>query len=157
MRQVPRTLPVLMIIILLCAAFAPAADAAEPDAIVGMWNNAEKDAKIDVFPCGEAYCGRIVWLKTPDYPADSEDGVPGTPKLDHNNPDKALRKMPVIGLQIVRDFRFDGENRWSGGLVYDPKNGKTYKGKMTLVAPDRLDLRGYIGISLIGRTTIWTR
>lgn len=156
MNEMPRMLHLLVSMVFF-AALSSAAAAADPDAIVGVWNNAEKDAKIEVFRCGEAYCGRIVWLKTPDYPADSEDGVPGTPKLDHNNPDKALQQMPVIGLQIVRDFRFDEENRWSGGLVYDPKNGKTYKGKMTLTAQDRLDLRGYIGISLIGRTTTWTR
>ncbi len=146
---------------LLCAALLAvlpaAAAAAGADDVLGAWDNAEKDAKIEVFRCGEAYCGRIVWLKVPDYPEGSTDGAPGTPKLDHNNPDAELRKLPVIGLQIVRGFRHDGDDRWTGGTVYDPKNGKTYKGRMTLVAPDRLDLRGYIGISLIGRTTTWTR
>lgn len=140
------------------AAFsAGAAAAAGPDDILGVWDNEEKDAQIELYRCGERYCGRIVWLQAPNYQEGSTDGTPGTPKVDHNNPDPALRKNPVIGLDIVKDFRYDRENRWTDGTVYDPKNGKTYKGKMTLGDDGRLDLRGYIGISLFGRTTSWTR
>lgn len=131
--------------------------AAGPDDILGEWNDEKKDAKIEIYKCSESYCGRITWLREPNYPADSTDGTPGTPKLDHNNPDATRTKDTVIGLNIVKGFRYDGENRWNGGTVYDPKNGKTYKGKMMLVSPSRLDLRGYIGISLIGRTTNWSR
>ena len=136
------------------AAFAAAPG---PDDILGVWNNEEQDAKIEIYPCGDRYCGRIVQLKEPLYPAGSPDGVPGSPKLDRNNPDAALRKAPIIGLEIVRGFSFAGENTWKGGQVYDPKNGRTYSGRMTLVSPLRLDLRGYVGISLLGRTTTWTR
>ena len=134
-----------------------AAGAAGPDDILGPWYNQEKDAQIEIVKCGEAYCGKILWLKEPNYPEGSKDGAPGTPKLDHHNPDPAHRKAPVLGLVIVNGMRYDGEGKWSGGTVYDPKNGKTYKGKMTLVSPTQLDLRGYIGISLIGRTASWTR
>ncbi len=137
--------------------FAVIARGAGADEILGVWNNQEKTAQIEVFHCGELYCGKIVWLKEPNYPEGSQDGVPGTPKQDHNNPAQGLRSMPVLGLRIVNDMHADGEGKWSGGTVYDPKNGKTYKGKMTLVSPDRLDLRGYVGISLLGRTTTWTR
>jgi uncharacterized protein (DUF2147 family) len=131
--------------------------AASGDDILGVWNNGEKDAKIEIFKCVEKYCGTIVWLKVPNYPEDSKDGVPGTPKLDHNNPDISLRAKPILGLEIVHDFMYKGDNKWADGKVYDPKNGKTYSGKMTLVAPNQLDLRGFIGFSLLGRTTTWTR
>jgi uncharacterized protein (DUF2147 family) len=127
------------------------------DDILGVWSNEERDAKIEIFKCGEQYCGKIVWLKEPNYPAGSKDGTPGTPKLDHRNPDPALKSRPVIGLQIVRDFIFAGDSLWKNGKVYDPKNGKTYRGKMTLVSPAQLNLRGFIGFSFIGRTTSWTR
>ncbi|MHB8844233.1 MAG: DUF2147 domain-containing protein [Nitrospirota bacterium] len=131
--------------------------AANADDILGVWFNGEKDAQIEIFKCGEKYCGKIVWMKEPNYPAGEKDGVPGTPRLDHRNPDPAHRKDPVQGLQIVHDFVFAGDDRWKDGKVYDPKNGKTYSGKMTLVSPKQLDLRGFIGISLIGRTAVWTR
>ena len=130
---------------------------AAADDILGVWNNEEKDALIEIYKCGEKFCGKVIRLKEPNYPAGSKDGVPGTPKLDHSNPKPELRAVPVIGLNIVHDFKFAGENVWKDGKVYDPKNGKTYSGRMTLVSPIQLNLRGFIGISLIGRTTSWTR
>jgi len=137
--------------------WSPPAVYAGADDILGIWNNQEKDAKIDIFKCGDKYCGKIVWLKEPNYPEGSTEGVAGTPKLDNNNPDPALRKTPRLGLPIVHDFVHAGESKWTDGKVYDPKKGKTYSGKMTLVSPNQLDLRGFIGISLIGRTATWTR
>jgi uncharacterized protein (DUF2147 family) len=146
-------LPVIMLAQLIVAA----AYAAGADDILGVWNNQEKDARIEIVRCADKYCGRIVWLKAPNYPEGSNEGIPGTPKLDHNNPDKDLRNSPVIGLQIMRDFSYTGGNTWSKGRVYDPKNGRTYSGKLTLVSSAQLNLRGFIGISLIGRTAVWTR
>jgi uncharacterized protein (DUF2147 family) len=136
---------------------AASAFAASGDEILGVWNNQEKDARIEIFKCGDKYCGKIISLNEPNYPAGSRDGTPGTPKHDHKNPDPALRSRPIIGLQIVNDFVFAGDSLWKDGMVYDPKKGKTYSGKMTLVSPTQLNLRGFIGISLIGRTAIWTR
>ncbi len=136
---------------------ATAAAAAGGDAVLGVWLNQEKDAKIEIYRCAEQYCGKVVWLKEPVYPPGSQDGVPGTPKVDHHNPDHALRSRPIIGLTIVRGMTYAGDNTWKHGTIYDPKSGKTYSAKMTLVSPAELHLRGYIGISLIGRTAIWTR
>ena len=147
-------IPMIAGMLLMTAAFSYAAGA---DDILGVWYNQEKDAKIELFKCGAKYCGKVVWLKEPNYPEGSKEGVPGTPRLDNNNPDPALKHIPRLGLTIVHDFVFDGGNKWVDGKVYDPKNGKTYSGKMTLVAPTQLNLRGFIGISLLGRTTIWTR
>jgi uncharacterized protein (DUF2147 family) len=124
---------------------------------LGVWNNEEHDAKIEIFKCGEKYCGKIVSVKEPNYPAGSKEGEPGTPRLDGKNPEITKKSMPIIGLQIVSDFILDGENAWKGGTVYDPKNGKTYRGKITLVSPNKLNLRGFVGIPLFGRTTTWTR
>ena len=125
--------------------------------IVGVWYNQARDAKIDIAQCGEKYCGKIVWLKEPSYPPGSKDGTPGTPKLDHNNPDPSLKKTPVMGLEIVRDFQFSGDNLWKDGKIYDPKSGKTYSAKITLVSPTQLNLRGFVGVSLFGRTETWTK
>lgn len=125
--------------------------------ILGVWNNEERDAKIEIYKCGDKYCGKVIWLKEPNYPEGSKDGIPGTPRLDHNNPDPSLRNTPIIGLNIVHDFSSAGGHTWFGGTVYDPKNGNTYRGKMTLVSPNQLNLRGFVGIPLFGRTTTWTR
>ncbi len=77
--------------------------------------------------------------------------------LDHNNPDPKLRKIPLIGLPILLDFVFTGDNSWKNGKIYNSETGKTYSGKLTLVAPNQLNVRGFIGISLIGGTTTWMR
>ena len=145
---------VLLLFILLSAA---AALAANGDDILGVWNNEEKDGKIEIFKCGGKYCGKIIWAKEPNYPAGSTEGPPGTPRRDHLNPDPAKRSRLILGLQIVNDFSFAGDDTWKGGTVYDPKSGNTYRGKMTLASPDRLELRGFIIIPLFGRTTTWTR
>ncbi len=145
----------VLVMVLIGAAIAAGAEKA--DAILGVWYNQEKDSQIEIYRCGDAYCGKVVWLKDPDYPAGSKEGAPGTPKLDHHNPDPAKRSTPILGLVIVRGFNFAGDGHWKGGTVYDPKSGKTYQGKMTLVSPGELKLRGFVGISLFGRTTTWTR
>ena len=127
------------------------------DDIIGIWFNQDKDAKIEIFKCGDNYCGKIVWLKEPVYPTGSKLGTPGTPKLDHYNPNSTHKRDPLLGLQIVQGFQFSGGNLWKNGKIYDPDSGKTYSAKATLASPSELDLRGFIGISLIGRTEKWTR
>ncbi len=136
---------------------ASSVSAADPDDILGVWNTEDKDAKIEIYKCGIKYCGKILWLQEPTYPPDSKEGAPGTPKLDQNNPNPELRKTPLIGLPILLDFMFDGNNSWKKGKIYNSESGKTYSGKMMLVSPNQLNVRGFIGISLIGGTTTWTR
>jgi uncharacterized protein (DUF2147 family) len=124
--------------------------------ILGIWKTAMDESKVDVFMCGEKICAKIIWLKNPLY-TDSSDGKVGTPVIDRKNPDPALKSRPVLGLRILEGFTAVGENNWGNGSCYDPKSGNTYRGKMHLSAPDRLELRGYIGIPLFGRTSVWTR
>jgi uncharacterized protein (DUF2147 family) len=125
--------------------------------IFGEWWNQEKEAKIEIYPCDGKTCGRIVWLREPNFPANDAQGMGGKSKIDRENPDSSLRERPILGMNIVWSFNFAGENLWEGGFIYDPRDGKTYKCKMTLESPDRLNVRGFIGISLIGKTNIWTR
>jgi uncharacterized protein (DUF2147 family) len=61
-----------------------------------------------------------------------------------------------MGLDILSGFKYGGGNIWQDGKIYDPKNGKTYSCKMTLEG-NELKVRGYVGFSLLGRTTVWTR
>lgn len=69
-----------------------------------------------------------------------------------------LKDKPIEGMTIMWGLMPDGENSWSGGEILDPSNGKTYKLKATLSADGQtLELRGYIGVSLIGRTQTWQK
>jgi len=145
------------LVLLLTIAVLCATAWADNDDILGTWFNQDKDAKIEIFKCGNDYCGKIVWLKNPTYSADSKEGTPGTPKLDTKNPDAAKRKTPLLDLQIVQGLQFSGDNQWKNGKIYDPDSGKTYSSKATLASHDQLDLRGYVGMSMFGRTEKWTR
>lgn len=71
---------------------------------------------------------------------------------------KGERKdKPIMGMTILWGLKKDGD-AWAGGEIFDPKNGKTYRCKMTLSEDGKsLNVRGFIGISLIGRTQTWLR
>ena len=116
------------------------------DVILGTWLTASGKAKVLIYKEGNKYNGKIVWLKNPSY----DDGKP---KVDKNNPDKTKQTSPLMGLNMLKDFVFD-DDEWEDGTIYDPENGKTYSCTMTY-REGKLDVRGYIGISLIGRTQTW--
>ncbi len=121
--------------------------------VIGVWLNADKDAHVEVYQQGNKFFGKIVWMKDPIDP------VTGKPKVDNLNPDPALQSRPKMGLILLNNFVFD-EDEWTDGEIYDPKNGKTYSCYMEfedLSDLNTLKIRGYIGVSLVGRTTYWTR
>jgi len=145
-------------ILIVCLMFLPMlntnAQEVKSDDILGIWLNEDKDAHVNIYLENDKYYGKIVWL---DEPIDEETGKP---KLDDENNDESLRDRPVMGLLLLRDFEFDGDDEWENGKVYDPKNGKDYSCYMEFPDEDdknKLKVRGYIGFSLLGRTTYWTR
>jgi uncharacterized protein (DUF2147 family) len=106
---------------------------------------------VRIYKNGEKYQGKIVWLKEPNDPET------GKPKVDKNHPDQATRTRPVLGLINVWGFIFKEDNLWDDGNIYDPKNGNTYSCTIRMENANTISVRGYIGVSLIGRTDTWTR
>ena len=135
---------------------ATTAFAAMPDDVIGPWHTDGERSSLEIFKCGEKLCGKVVWLKNPNYISQT-DGPVGTPKVDRKNPDPALRNRPIIGLQVIEGLIPTGDNRWENGSCYDPESGNSYQCKIRLEKPDRLEVRGFIGISLLGRTYVLTR
>lgn len=119
------------------------------DAILGKWINSSGEAHIDITKRGAKYFGKIVWLKEPK-------DEKGNTKTDVKNPQQSLRSKPIVGLEILKDFIYD-DGKWIDGKIYDPQSGKVYSCTMTLKPNGQLSMRGYIGISLIGRSEIWKR
>lgn len=146
----------LLLCTLALAACAVPALADGPDGVLGVWVTADGKARVEVTRHGDVYDGSIVWLKEPLYPADDKT-APGQTKVDRNNPDKSLQSRPILGLPLISGFKYAGDNVWSDGTIYDPNNGKLYSCKLTLTMDGSLRVRGYVGISLFGRTEIWTR
>ncbi|MDB4926764.1 DUF2147 domain-containing protein [Mucilaginibacter sp.] len=137
------------LILLFLSIFNFAASAQKADAILGTWVNPSGEDHILIYKIGNKYFGKLDWIK---YPNDEN----GKPKTDKKNPDDALKSRPELGLELLKDFIFDGDKVYIDGTIYDPKSGKTYSCKMTIDS-NKLKIRGYIGISLLGRSEIWTR
>lgn len=123
----------------------------QSETITGEWYNNEKDAVIEISKTdNDNFEGHIVWMK---YPNDEN----GKPKVDNLNPNKSLQDRPRMGLKIMYGFKQDSDKKWSDGEIYDPKSGNTYSGTMTQTSENTLDLRGYVGLPIFGRTSTWTR
>ena len=121
------------------------------DEILGVWKTGSGKGKVEIIKKGDQYLGKIVWLNEPIDPKT------GKPKTDIQHPDHALHQRPLLGLVNLWGFQFKGDNKWEDGHIYDPNNGKDYKCIITLKDINTLNVRGYIGISLIGRNDTWTR
>jgi uncharacterized protein (DUF2147 family) len=136
------------VVVFLVSVFGTQLVKAQSDKIEGIWLNEEKDAKIQIYKARDGkFYGKIIWLKEPTKN--------GKPKTDEKNPKQNLKNQPLVDLIILKGFEMDG-NSYEDGTIYDPNNGKTYDCKMTYKGKT-LSIRGYIGISLFGRTTVWER
>lgn len=135
--------------LLLCA-FAAVSSAAGASDLSGTWMNEKKRVAIRIDNCGDQLCGYIVWLKR------SKDAN-GNPRLDRHNPDPVLQNRTLCGLQILTGFRRLTDATWDDGQIYDPTDGRSYSSNITLEHDGTLKVRGYVGISLLGKTIAWTR
>jgi uncharacterized protein (DUF2147 family) len=126
----------------------PVASTADVSDVNGTWLSGDGDGLIAVRVEGTRLSAKILGSRS-----NQED----RPTTDVHNPDPMLRNRPLIGLELFEGFRNEGDGEWSGGTIYDPNNGKTYSCKLKLIGPDTLNVRGFIGISLIGRSETWKR
>lgn len=130
------------------AAFAQATPA-------GVWKTVDDESKkekslVRIVEQGGVYTGRVERLLDPDAPKDAVC-------KDCNDDRKG---KPIVGMTIIRNVKASADDKqtFEGGDILDPNNGKVYKVRMK-VAPDggKLDVRGYIGTPMLGRTQTWTR
>lgn len=117
---------------------------AQETGLLGYWKE-PTGSILHIETCGADVCASVVSIS------------PAAPThIDANNPNPTLQHRSLCGLRIGEGFKPESSTRATGGSLYDPKTGKTYKGLMESHG-DQLDLRGYIGFSLFGRTERWTR
>jgi uncharacterized protein (DUF2147 family) len=130
----------------LAAVACPAA--AGPDPAFGEWLTQDGFAHVAIAPCSQdpsMACGAVTWLKDPV----------GHPTRDIHNPDRSLRNRPLVGVLAIRDMHPQGPGHFTGGTVYDPKSGKTYKGRLTALSRNRLQVGGCV--LMICDSETWTR
>lgn len=116
----------------------------DSELIVGTWFTDDKASKIQIYKVQNQYFGKVVWLKNPL--------VNGKAVTDSKNPDSKLRSRNVLGLTIFNNFIFEGNNSWTDGEIYDVRTGRTVAGKISMKNKNTLDLRGYIGKPIFGKT-----
>jgi uncharacterized protein (DUF2147 family) len=121
------------------------------DALIGVWEPSHGKARVKIDKIADKYYGKIVWLREPNDPATGE------PKVDKNNPDASMHKVPLRGYRLLKDFEYTGDGEWSKGTIYDPENGSTYSCVIKLKDENSIEIRGYIGVKTFGRTDVWTR
>ncbi len=116
----------------------------------GVWFDDTGDGAVEIGPCGDRLCGRIVWLKSPTDKS-------GRPLTDGYNPEAAMRKRPICGLPVIGDLKRQNNGAWDAGWIYDPKEGKSYDVELKLRSADRLVVTGYLGTKFLSESFIWTR
>jgi uncharacterized protein (DUF2147 family) len=116
---------------------------------VGHWQIVNSDGtpggKVETYLENGKLFGKVTEVRPGRTPQDLCDKCSGE-----------YKNQLILGMVIMRNFHPDGDD-WVGGTVVDPENGWEYKGKLWAVGKDNLHLRGYIGISLLGRTEHWVR
>src|SRR3954471_4469281 len=128
--------------VVLLAAMLIAAPAHAAAPVTGAWLTDDRDGIVEIAPCGDKICGRLVKSLVP---------IKGPP-FDRYNPDPALRNRPIIGLPVLLALVQD-DQVWRG-QIYDPRRGRHYKATVERIAADKLKVRGCI--SIICRTIMWT-
>ena len=125
--------------VMMVVCFSGSALAADP---TGDWHVADKTAVIRIASCGEALCGTIASTLTPG--------------IDEHNPDPSMHNRPIVGVQILLGMRLNDLGRWKGE-IYNPENGKTYLGYISLTGDDVLRIDGCVLGGLLCGGENWTR
>ena len=116
---------------------------------VGQWKVIDSDGtpggQVETYIENGALFGRVTGARPGRAPDSLCDKCSG-----------ALKHKRIMGMIIMRNFHPEGDD-WTGGTVVDPENGKEYRGKIWAIGSDKLGMRGFVGISLIGRTATWVR
>jgi uncharacterized protein (DUF2147 family) len=132
-------------VLFLAIALGALADDDKQSHILGNWLTESKDGIIQIrVATGGTYEGRIIGGNHPG-------------RLDEKNPDATLRGQSLRGAIILHGLHYDGDGKWSGGAIYEPDSGRTYKCSVELMSADTLKIRGFIGFSLLGKSQLWTR
>jgi uncharacterized protein (DUF2147 family) len=124
------------------------------NSFVGVWSTEEDKSRVEIKACADdeaKLCGTIIWLKEP---LDDK----GKPKTDKNNPEEQRRGRPILGLPLLSGFeKTDDPKVWGDGKIYNPEDGEVYSCTMELLSDGVLEVLGYIGIPLFGKTQEWQR
>ena len=136
-------IPLRRLLLALSLALVPLAASAAAPSVAGRWLTDDGSAVVEIAACGRQMCGRIVRVL-----------ATGVPQSDVNNPDRARRTRPLVGLPILWGFDA-GAEAWEDGTAYDPKTGNSYDASLRLNPDGSLRVTGCVLV--VCRSKRWTR
>lgn len=116
----------------------------------GVWIDHTGRGAVEIAPCPEGLCGRIVWLQEPNDKS-------GQLLRDEKNGDRAKRGQPICGLQIIGGLKQQPDGSWDNGWIYDPEQGERFDVELRLRNPNQLQVKGYKGLKFLSETYQWKR
>jgi uncharacterized protein (DUF2147 family) len=105
--------------------------------VAGVWIDHTGQGAVEIAPCGNRLCGRVVWLKNPEH--------------------KSRTGKRICGTQILGDLRRQGARAWGDGWIYNPEDEERFSADLELAGANTLKVTGYLGIRLLGETFTWKR
>ena len=140
----------IVIVAALVAVLSGATRVRAGESLDGYWMDSDGEVILELRPCGDSRCGKVVWLKQPLGPE-------GLPLRDYRNSDPNLSSRPVCGLEVVSGFKKQSDSSWGGGTVYVSDQGTSYSGVAKVLSPTKVEVTGYIGLPIFGASEVWTK
>jgi uncharacterized protein (DUF2147 family) len=105
--------------------------------VTGTWIDHTGQGAVEILPCGDRMCGRVVWLKNPNH--------------------KSKSGRPICGTQILGDLKRRPNNVWESGWIFNPEDEERFSAEIKLKNENTLLVTGYLGFKWLGETYTWTR
>ena len=124
-----------------------------PDAIIGKWMTVQNNLEVEVYKQSENYKAKILWFNDND-----DKSRPLRSRLDDKNPDRSLRSRKWLGMEVLKDLRYNSQNRqWEDGKIYDAKNGKEWDAVARITEGNFLKVKGYWLLKFFSQTLTFKR
>lgn len=141
----------VIILLILSCLLSNGATPPNGDRILGKWVSSEKNLVVQVYKSGDRFRGKITWYK--DDPAKAMDEW-----TDKHNPDPALRSRKILGMDVLRDLKYDPKDDvWEDGMIYEAKTGKEYNASAYIDKQGILRVKGYWHLKIFGKTMTFRR
>jgi uncharacterized protein (DUF2147 family) len=139
--------PIIALILILITGF----DKIDPSVrLIGVWESEEKNLQIEMFEDNGQFAGRMIYFKC------STDEIMRT-STDIENPNKDLTNRKLLGLKLLTELEYKGDNVWDDGRIYDPNSGNTFEARIHLTGPNAAIVRGYWKYRWLGRSMVFYR
>ncbi|MEL7543255.1 MAG: DUF2147 domain-containing protein [Pseudomonadota bacterium] len=123
---------------------------ARADLPVGIWLDHTKRGAIELYPCAENICGRVVWMKNPLKAS-------GEPFRDRRNPDASKQNRTICGMNLIGGLQPDGRGNLLEGWIYDPERGQEFSAQIMRESDNTLVVTGYLMMPTFGKSFRWTK